>query len=138
MKGLDEFRAGLRKIDSQLPALVKQIADDSAKQLVVKVKPLIPLGPAAHGHVRGSIKVASTQTGVRVAYGGSSFPYAAWLDFGGAVGRKKATKRPFIKEGRYIWPAYVGLQSRIQNDLRNGLQRLANEAGIEINMGGSG
>lgn len=138
MKGLDEFKTGLRKIDSSLPALVKRIADDSAKQVVTKVKPLIPLGPAAHGHLRGSVKVASTQTGVRVAYGGSSFPYAPWLDFGGNVGRKKSVKRPFIKSGRYVWPVYKSLQSKVQNDLRNGLQELADQNGIEINMGGSG
>jgi hypothetical protein len=62
--------------------------------------------PRRTGRAGGTIKAASTRTEARVSEGGARAPYMPWLDFGGRVGRKNSVKRPFLKEGRYIWKSF--------------------------------
>lgn len=136
MRGLDEFRAGLRKMDSALPREVQKAANKAAQLVVARTRPRIPTGPARNGHVRSSLKVASSQRAVRVAYGGSRYPYAGWLDFGGRVGRKKSVKRQFIKQGRYVWKSYAEISPRVRAALDEALDDVARKSGISITGGG--
>lgn len=136
MRGLDEFRAKLRKLDRSLPRAVQRAADDAARLVVARTRPRIPIGPGRGGHVRSTLKVASSQQAVRVAYGSSRHPYAAWLDFGGRVGRNRSVRRPFIKQGRYVWAAYAEISGRVRTALDEGLADVVRRSGISITSRG--
>lgn len=135
MRGLAEFKARLARVHAGSTPAIRRVADDAAQLVVNRTRPRIPIGPAAGGHVRSTLKVASSARSVRVAYGSSRFPYAGWLDFGGRVGRHRSVYRPWIHEGRYVWRSYAELQSRVQGLLREGLEDLARDSGLDVNMG---
>lgn len=128
--GLREFRRDLRKLDKSLPKGLRVAGNKAADIVVGAAKPRVPTGPGKGGHAKTSLRAASTATSARVAFGGKKFPYAPWLDFGGRVGRRHQTVRPFIKEGRYVWAAFADNRAEVQNVLRDELTDLARAAGL--------
>lgn len=128
--GLREFRRDLRKLDKSLPKGIRAAGNTAADLIVTKAKPRIPTGPAKGGHAKTSLRAASTSSAARVAFGGKRFPYAPWLDFGGRVGRRHQTVRPFLKEGRYVWKTYSENKGEVQRVLRDELTDLARAAGL--------
>lgn len=129
--GLAQFSRNLRKLDSDLPKALRVALNEAADLVVVGAKAKVP---KRSGKAAGSIKAASTRTAVRVKAGGTRVPYYQWLDWGGRVGRKKATKRPFIKEGRYLYPTYFELRDsgQIQQVLERSLLDVARSTGLEV------
>lgn len=134
--GLKEFSRGLRKMDKDLPKGLRLAANTAANVVVDAAKPKVPLGPGKGGHARTSIKAASTRTAARVSAGGTKFSYYPWLDFGGAVGRNNSVKRPFLKSGRYIYPAYKAHKDQFQGVLYDELVKVAANAGLGVDDGG--
>jgi hypothetical protein len=128
--GLREFRRSLRKLDSSLPKGLRLAGNTAAGIVVQAAKPRVPTGPGKGGHAKTSLRAASTSSAARVAFGGKRFPYAPWLDFGGRVGRRHQTQRPFLKEGRYVWKAYGDNKGKVQKVLRSELSDLARAAGL--------
>lgn len=132
VSGLREFNRGLRRLDSEAPKGLR-IAGNKAAQIVVdEAKPRVPLGPGKGGHAKTSIKAASTRTAARVSAGGRRFPYYPWLDFGGRVGRRNSVRRPFLREGRYIWRAFADRREDVQKTLKDELVAVARGAGLEV------
>jgi hypothetical protein len=115
----------LRKLDKDAPKQLRLVGNKAALLIVNVAKPKVPIGPAAGGHASTSIKAASTRTAARVSAGSKRFPYMPWLDFGGRVGRNKATVRKFLKSGRYIWKAYDDQRGAIVETLEDGLKNAA-------------
>lgn len=127
--GLADFNRNLRKLDNDLPKALR-IANNSAGQLIVNYAR--PRVPKDSGKAAGTVKAKSTRTEGRVTGGSARYPYYAWLDFGGRVGRKKSVSRPFLKSGRYL---YAGLSSQfgeIMQVLHNALIDVAKQAGVEV------
>jgi hypothetical protein len=54
------------------------------------------------------------------------------LDYGGKTGRNKSINRPFIRGGRYIYPAYEAEYPNIMRLLDKRLRDLAATKGIEV------
>lgn len=127
--GLDEFRNNLRTLDRELPKALRLAFNEAADIVVQDARPRVP---SKSGKARGSVKVRSTQSAVRISGGGNKAPYYPWLDFGGRVGRKKATVRPFLKDGRYIYHAYFRNTTRFTEVLERNLLKVAEQAGIEV------
>lgn len=127
--GLGEFRANLRRMDRDKAKAVRVALDDAAEILVTAVRPQVP---ALTGAARASVKAQSTQTTARVAVGGPKAPYYPWLDFGGRVGRKKATVRTFYKSGRYVYPTLAKKREEIQAAMLKSIVQLAESSGIEV------
>lgn len=132
--GLREFRAGLRRMDKALPKGLRTAGNEAADLVVAEARPKVPLGPGRGGHARSSVRAASTQSAARVRGGGRRFSYYPWLDFGGAVGRNRSVRRPFLKEGRYIWAAFADNRRRVEDELQDALVRVARGAGIEVDQ----
>lgn len=130
--GLKEYVRELRKLDADLPKTVRLVLNDAMKIVVDDAKPRVPVRT---GRAAGSIRARSGQREAKVSAGGKRVPYYAWLDFGGAVGRRHHTKRPFIKQGRYIWRAYAANKKRIEAKLLDGLTKNAAEAGLDPKRG---
>lgn len=132
ISGLREFDRGLRRISSDAPKGLRLAGNRAADIVVAEAKPRVPLGPGRGGHARSSLRAASTRTAARVRAGGARFPYYPWLDFGGRVGRNNSVRRPFLKEGRYIWAAFADRRAEVENELATALADVARGAGVGV------
>lgn len=132
IEGLREFNRGLRSMDKDLPKGLRLAGNEAANIVVAAAKPRVPTGPGRGGHAKSSIKAASTRTAARVSEGGKKFPYMPWLDFGGSVGPNNSVKRPFLKQGRYVWKAFDDERAQVDRVLRAELVKVADSAlGVE-------
>lgn len=133
INGLREFTRGLRQAGTEFPKQVRVALNDAAGLLIDEARPKIP---RRSGRAGRSLRAASTRKAVRVRAGGARAPYYPWLDFGGRVGRGKSIKRPFIKDGRYLYGSYYQLrnQGRIQERMVEALSRTADAAGLGIEV----
>lgn len=131
IEGLREFLRDLRKIDRELPKAARKAGNEAAQLIVNDARPRVPIGPGRGGHAKDSIRVASTQSAVRIRAGGKKSPYYGWLDFGGRVGINRSVSRPFIKQGRYIWAAFADRRADVESALVDSLAEVAEAAGME-------
>lgn len=127
--GLNEFRKGLRGMDRGLPKSMRLALNDVANVLIDAVRPKIP---RRTGRAAASLKAASSQSAAKITVGGAKAPYYPWLDFGGRVGRRKSVVRPFLKEGRYIYPTLADKRGDIEAAMLKALAQLAETNGIEV------
>lgn len=160
MPGLKELTSALRNVapearrafTADLKEIGKMVAADAQADM-----------PRVTGRARRSVKVKIVTRkgfeGVSIVEGGSVAPYAPWLDFGGSVGRgRKSTarvtigggrvtvqrggskgsgsvKRPYIKDGRYLYPAYYRRYDDMVAATLEAVKRAANSAGLEVTAG---
>ncbi len=129
--GLKEFNKALKTLDSDMPKAVRLAMNQAADVVVQEARPGVP---TVTGKAAKSIRAQSTRTAVRVTEGGARAPYMPWLDFGGRVGRRKATVRPFSPDGRYLYPAYYRLRDSgvFVDAMSKALAEVARSAGLEV------
>lgn len=132
ISGLREFHRELKGISREAPKGLRLAGNTAAGLVVSGAKPRVPVGPAKGGHALTSVRASSTRTAARVSGGSKRYPYYAWLDFGGSVGRNNSVHRPFIKRGRYIWPAFVDEKPQIERTLHQELIAVARRAGVRV------
>ena len=125
--GLKEFTRNLRKIDSDLPKVLRLANNDVADLIASWAQPRVPTKTGAAAR---SVKVASTRSEVRVKGGSNKAPYYPWLDFGGKVGRKKSVKRSWHSDGRYLYPGWVANREAATERLATRLLEVCEQAGI--------
>lgn len=130
--GLAEFNRNLKKLDSDLPKALRLAHNEAADIVAAWARSRVP---TRSGHAAGTVKAKSTRTESRVSEGSKRYPYVAWLDFGGRVGRKRSVKRPFIKAGRYLYPGYAENVQRVHDVLVDALLQVARDAGVEVTGG---
>lgn len=130
VEGLAEFSRALKKLDADLPKMVRLANNTAADLLISRVRPLIP---SRTGKARASLKAQSTRTSARISVGGPKASYYPWLDFGGATGRQKSVVRPFYKEGRYIYPTLRKYGDEIAQEQYTALAEIAKKAGLDVN-----
>lgn len=127
VKGIRELSSAFKQIDTELPkelrVAFKEIAATVASTAAGQV-------PRRSGAAAGSIRPRATPKGAGIAFGGSSAPYMPWLEFGGAVGRNRSVTRPFMKTGRYIFPAIADAQDEIGNAALAAVETVAEHAGF--------
>jgi hypothetical protein len=127
--GLAQFSRNLRKLDAELPKGLRVALNEAADVVIGYAKPRIP---RRTGKAQASLKARSTRTAVRVQGGGPRVPYYPWLDFGGRVGRSRSIRRPFLKDGRYLYAAYFQNRSQFEDVLTRALINVAKSAGVEV------
>ena len=130
VRGLREFNRNLKKMDSELPKAVRIALNGAVDIVVGYARPRIPHRTGAASR---SLKARSTRTQARVQFGGSKAPYAPWLDFGGRVGRNRSVRRPFLREGRYVYKALAVKRQEFISALEKALVDVASSAGVEVN-----
>jgi hypothetical protein len=128
--GLKELQRALKTLSKDAPKALRLAGNDAANLVVQDARPRVPIGPGQGGHAASSIKAASTRTQSRVQEGGNRFPYMPWLDFGGAGGRGKKNRRPFLKKGRYIWASFVDNRQQVQDTLEESLTQVIQSSGL--------
>jgi hypothetical protein len=129
VEGLREFSQSLKRLDSDMPKVLRLGLNSVADVVVNEARPRVA---SRSGKARRSVKAKSTRTAVRVAGGGARVPYYPWLDWGGKVGRGGSVVRPYLKQGRYIYRAYFGNRDRFGQLLEDVLVDVARQAGLEV------
>lgn len=132
IRGMSEFVRNLKKIDGDLPKAVRLAANESANVVVRYAKPKVPRGTGPGGRAASTVRAKSTRTAARVSGGSKKHPHYPWLDFGGRVGRNRSVRRPFIKEGRYIWATYSERYEEVWRTLHGALIDVARQSGVEV------
>jgi hypothetical protein len=107
-----ELRAALRECSDDIGDLVFSELEDIAKTIVADVRGRVP---RVTGAAAGSYRARAGG----IIFGGPDVPYVPWLEFGGAVGGKKATIRPRVKGGRYLYPTiaenFADIEKRVDD-----------------------
>ena len=127
IKGLRELQAKLRAMDGQSQKKIRLVLNEAADVIVQSARPLIP---HRSGKAAASLKAQSGQREAKVVAGGARVPYYGWLDFGGSVGRRNSVHRPFIKEGRYIYPTFSAKHAEVMKKIEEGIDALIRESGL--------
>lgn len=127
--GLREFVRGLKDMDRDLGKAVRLAFNEAADIVVADARPRVA---RRSGKAQASVKARSTQTAARIVGGGNRAPYYPWLDFGGRVGRRKSVRRPFLKDGRYIYASYDKRKGEFVEAMQDALVKVASDAGIEV------
>lgn len=126
--GLAQLNRGLRAVDTEAPKQLRIALNSAADLLADTARPEVP---SLSGAARRSIVARSTRTAARVAVGGKKAPYYPWLDFGGK-GKKpgRPAARPFIREGRYIYPTLRKIRPQIEAQLQDAISAVIRNAGL--------
>jgi hypothetical protein len=90
------------------------------------------------GRLAASVRVGATRTGAGVRMGSKAVPYAGWVEFGGRRHRPHDSARPFVKDGRYLFPAAMALAPRAASDYADALTRIFGSSGVWTNTGTGG
>lgn len=129
ISGIRDFQRQLKQMDADLPKMLRVVHNGAADLVVARARPKVP---TRTGAAAGSLKARSSQREGRVAAGGRRAPYFPWLDFGGRVGPADSVERPFLTEGRYVYPTVRENNAEIQEVMSSGLADLAATAGLVI------
>lgn len=129
VKGLKEFSTALRKTDAELPKMLRIALNGCSDFLIGKTRPQVP---RKTGRAASSLKARSTRTSVRVAAGGRKAPYYPWLDFGGKIGRNNSVVRPFIADGRYLYPTFRKNRDEFTTIMEKAIVGVAESAGLQV------
>lgn len=129
VKGLKELNRALKAVDKEAPKGIRVALNGCSELLIRETKPLIP---RRTGRAAGSLKASSTRGEVRIKVGGPRAAYYPWLDFGGRVGVKKSVIRPFIQEGRYLYPTLRKNRAKFEALLGSSLADVAKRAGLDV------
>lgn len=131
--GLADFNRALKRMDAGLPKELRLALNEAADTIIDATVPRVP---KRTGRAAKSLKARSTRTAARVAGGGSKAPYYPWLDFGGKVGRNKATQRRFFRFGRYLYKRYFDLKDsgEFVKVLTDALHRVTRKAGLHMDV----
>ncbi len=133
VEGLRELNRALRQISRELPRGLR-IAMNEAVEVVADAAASDV--PTLTGAAAASIVPRSTRTAARIKAGGRRAPYYPWLDWGGSVGPQKSVHRPFVREGRYLFPAYVEHRDAMVQRLEEALVEVVTAAGIGAETSG--
>lgn len=127
--GLNEFVRSLKKLDSDLPKVLRVAFNAAGQDIVTDARRNVP---SRSGKAKASVRGSSTQKAFRISGGSKRVPYYPWLDFGGKVGKRGSVRRPFKHEGRYIYASYFKHRDELAPLLETALIDAARAAGVEV------
>lgn len=132
VSGLRDLQASLAAAARDTNAAMVDAIGDSMKGVVARARPLIP---SLSGRARASVQVDRGPHGATITAGGPRVLYFGWLDYGGRVGIKKSVSRPFLPDGRYLWPAFTRQYDDLVDNVSTGVFRVIEQDGLEVHRG---
>lgn len=127
IEGLKEIQKQLRDLD---PALAKELKDINLTVADMVADLARSRVPRKSGRAASTVKAKGEQRYAVIRAGGKKAEYYPWLDFGGTRGDEDKQSRPFVSEGRYIYPVVGATRSRIVNEYVIALGALLDKAGL--------
>lgn len=139
--GLRDMQKALKDLDGESQKELRLALNEAANVVVNVARRRVPV---VTGAARASIRASSGQRSASVSAGGRKAPYFPWLDYGGTVGRGRSgkagtvgakegnVKRPFIKSGRYIYPAYSAQHDNVMRLLDKRIRSLVESKGLHV------
>ena len=103
--GLRALNRDLNRIVDDRGPLNKAMADAGRRAAQPVADAARAALPHVSGRLAGDVRVTASRSGAAVRMGRKSLPYAGWVEFGGKRHRPHESQRPFIKTGRYLFPA---------------------------------
>lgn len=125
--GIRELRRALEQVEKGMGREVGQAGKRAADMLTPLIRGRVP---ARSGRAGGSVRAVTVQGGGGVRAGGAKAPYYPWLDFGGRVGRRHATVREFIPQGRYVYPTFDAHRQDVVDVYAREIAALLERAGL--------
>ena len=133
--GLTELRKACAIMGEDMPLYLREELKKLAEVVAVKARAKVPV---IEGTAKGSIRTVMAGAGVAVRGGSAKAPYYGWLDFGGRIRHMGPSHahtmnhylfRPYIKTGRYLYPAADESAVEMAPMVEAMLDRLAVKAG---------
>lgn len=113
VEGLKELHNSMKKLNSDLAKQLRLVNKTAAQLVADNAAERVPV---LTGRLKKSIKALGQARSATVKEGSAKIPYAGFIDFGGTINFKTSSRvieRPFIKEGRILFPALHAEQAKI-------------------------
>jgi hypothetical protein len=126
-------------VRSPLYAALRQAGRRAVEPIAEAVRSALPRSdrPAGRRHrpgaLAGTVRASGTRSGGAVRMGSKAVPYAGWVEFGGRRRRPHFSERPYVKSGRYLFPAARGLEARAAADYSKALNDVFASSGVWTN-----
>ncbi len=128
-EGLDQLVRQLAAAADQLGTAATVAAASAARLVADAARPRIP---RRSGDAASSLIVQESPASAVLAAGGSRAPYYGFVDFGGRVGRRDATLRPYVRQGRYLYPGLESRDVEITQAAERAAADVLRSAGLEV------
>lgn len=126
------MRDFVRKIRHAEPALAAELKTGLKQIAEVVSETARPSLPSRSGNLRNTLRPFATFKTSEVKMGGAKAPYGGFIEYGnkvrggrGAVGRGDSVPRQFVKQGRYLRPAYEQRRAQVEIEALQVIDRLA-------------
>ncbi len=127
IEGLVDFQKAIRGAEDGLQKELRVVFNQAADIVVGSGRPFVP---RRTGALAATLRASSGQRNATVSLGKAKTPYAGWIEFGGRVGPNQSVRRPFVPGGRSMYPAVKREEATIREVMADGLNRLADKAGL--------
>lgn len=130
--GLRDMNKALKAADQQALDAMKSALKEIAEGVAADVRSRVP---HRSGRARASYKARGGVKGAGIAFGGARAPYTPWLDFGGAVGKRRSVRRPVVKGGRYLYPAIADNMDDVEAKVAKAIDEITSRFGFDVGRG---
>lgn len=134
--GLEEWKRALKTLDAELDRQLPVKLGEIAGQIASRIRGVMPRRSGWAASTVSS-RTQGRDAFIGIGTGDPSNDYVPWLDFGGSVGRGHqrgpnmgAIHRPFVKEGRYLYPQIGKARKDIRLAVDQAIKEAAEHAGI--------
>jgi hypothetical protein len=122
--GMSALRRDIMRLDKEgMPRAMIEAGMLVSEPVANTVRAVLP---SKSGALRGSVRVAKIRTGAAIRVGNARVSYTGPVEFGGYPG-----ERPFIRDGRYIFPTARRMASSLVPAYEREIQRIINSNGWE-------
>lgn len=121
--GLRELSRALKAVEDGMQKEVAGVFKRAAEKVASRARSRIR---SRSGRLAGSLRPFGTQRKAGVRMGRKAVPYAGPYEFGGYP-----AGRPFVAEGRAIYPTFVEEAGNVRRDVADGLAELIQRAGLD-------
>lgn len=128
IEGVREVSTALRAVGKEAAKELRDGMKEIAESVAADVRGKVP---SRTGKAARSVKAKGNNRGAGISFGGRAAEYYPFLDFGGSVGRKDSVKRPFIPEGRYVYPTIGAHKDDIHEKATQLIEDLSRKHGLD-------
>lgn len=101
--GYDELARGSKTLFQHIAEEAPKAFSDVAREAALSTQAIVP---RRSGALAGTVTSELVGDHAEVSIG-EGLPYAGWIEFGGSRGR------PYVGEGRYLFPTALGMESLV-------------------------